>query len=220
MDSRSGLTLLEMLLVIALITILASLAMPLFEESFESIRLRQGTDQVIAIWSRTRSAAIESGQIHLFRYQAQTGDYRVEPLHTESEAPDRLPPERVTTGAKFTESSSAAWFDENGSAIFEASLPESIIIRTGESLDTRQGEDAAGGQSDKEATTRPLDNRADREWSAPILFYPDGTTSDASLLVESRRQQQRVTLRGLTGVARTGESRGSGVTGSGTFGVP
>ena len=39
-------------------------------------------------------------------------------------------------------------------------------------------------------------------WSTPILFYPDGTTSDASLvLTGSRGTSIRVTLRGLTGVA-------------------
>ncbi len=37
-------------------------------------------------------------------------------------------------------------------------------------------------------------------WSAPILFRPDGTTSDASvLLVNEPGNTIRVTLRGLTG---------------------
>jgi hypothetical protein len=39
-------------------------------------------------------------------------------------------------------------------------------------------------------------------WSPPILFYPDGTTSDASLLLSNEDQViVRVTLRGLTGVS-------------------
>ena len=39
-------------------------------------------------------------------------------------------------------------------------------------------------------------------WSPPILFNPDGTTSDASLVLQNDKGQTiRVTLRGLTGIA-------------------
>ena len=43
-------------------------------------------------------------------------------------------------------------------------------------------------------------------WSPPVLFYPDGTASDASVLLSNERGLTlRVTLRGLTGIARPGE---------------
>ena len=43
-------------------------------------------------------------------------------------------------------------------------------------------------------------------WSRPILFYPDGTTSDATVVVANAdKETVRVTLRGLTGISRAGD---------------
>jgi len=42
--------------------------------------------------------------------------------------------------------------------------------------------------------------------STPILFYPDGTTSTARLLLRNEYDRSiELSLRGLTGVARVGE---------------
>ena len=39
-------------------------------------------------------------------------------------------------------------------------------------------------------------------WSPPVLFYSDGTTSDADVvLVNERNTAIRISLRGLTGIA-------------------
>jgi hypothetical protein len=46
----------------------------------------------------------------------------------------------------------------------------------------------------------------DENWSPPILFKPDGTTSDASVVLQNDRGETiRVTLRGLTGIASASE---------------
>ena len=40
------------------------------------------------------------------------------------------------------------------------------------------------------------------EWSRPILFYPDGTTSDAFVVVANENERGiQVNLRGMTGTA-------------------
>jgi len=47
---------------------------------------------------------------------------------------------------------------------------------------------------------------AEGGWSQPIMFYPDGTTSDASVLVANSSDETiRVTLRGLTGISRASQ---------------
>lgn len=44
------------------------------------------------------------------------------------------------------------------------------------------------------------------EWSKPILFYPDGVSSDAWLVVADEHETAiRVELRGLTGLAILGD---------------
>jgi hypothetical protein len=49
-----------------------------------------------------------------------------------------------------------------------------------------------------------LPDGAEGAWSQPILFHPDGTTSDATLVLTNEEQVSiRVTLRGLTGISQT-----------------
>jgi hypothetical protein len=44
------------------------------------------------------------------------------------------------------------------------------------------------------------------QWSQPILFYPDGSTSDAYVIVTDASQSAyRVSLRGLTGTSYVSE---------------
>jgi len=68
-DCRRGMTLFELLLVLMLLVVVGSLAVPLFEGSFASIRLRRGTDRVLATWTQARRQAIDSGLIYQFRFQ-------------------------------------------------------------------------------------------------------------------------------------------------------
>ena len=44
------------------------------------------------------------------------------------------------------------------------------------------------------------------EWSRPILFYPDGTTSDAFVVVANENKVGlKIDLRGMTGTAIVGD---------------
>ena len=79
----------------------------------------------------------------------------------------------------------------------EESLPEKIVFETAERLSV----DELGQRS----VTR-LDQGGISQWSAPILFFPDGSTSAASLLLKNDKQlYRRATLRALTGVGRTSD---------------
>ena len=200
-DRRRGMTLFELILVLVLLVVVGSLAAPLFEGSFASIRLRRGTDQVLATWSQARSQAIEAGQIYQFRFQPESGNYRVD-LWLGGLEPDSLEPGPLehnlpdgrqgitTTEATVEELRLANWK-------LAESLPEEIVFSAAESV----SEDELGQRN----LTR-LDQDSLTEWSAPILFYPDGTTSSASLLLNNGKTlYRRATLRDLTGVARASD---------------
>ena len=94
-------TLVELLLVLALLVVVGSLAAPLYEGSFSSLRLRRGTDQVLASWSEARTHAIEAGKIYQFRFEPEGGKYRVDPwaggLELESPEDERFEMSRDTT---------------------------------------------------------------------------------------------------------------------------
>ena len=201
-------TLLELLLVLALLVVLAALAMPLFEGSFASLRLRRATDQIVAVWIRTRAAAIDSGRPHRFLFRAGSGDYLVEPW-PRSEDDSATSPDGRGAFREFPEE----FHGEDGTLLIRDRLPEGIVIAEGERVDhdSSQGESSrvvasltdisrAAGSPETGAQGKGPHGTA---WSSPILFYPDGTALDASLLLgNTRRQYQRATLRGLTGTGR------------------
>src|SRR5688500_11098386 len=74
-----GFTLLEMLLVLALMTALAAVSIPSFQGPLADRRLRSGAEHVRAAWLTARAEAMTSAQIQMFRYQPQTGDYSIGP---------------------------------------------------------------------------------------------------------------------------------------------
>jgi Tfp pilus assembly protein FimT len=182
-------TLFEILLVLVLLVIVGSLAAPLFDGSFASLRLRRGADQVQAAWMEARLQAIQTGRTHQFLFQPDSGVYRVEQWQV------------IQDSAGMADLSLAA-SDPNQSARtdwlpYQAELPEEIKFVAGDAITL----DAAN-----ERTVETLNQVGGTGWSAPILFFPDGTTSAASIVLRNeRRLSQRVTSRALTGVARVSD---------------
>lgn len=196
MDRRRGMplgmTLFEVLLVLTLLVVLGSLSAPLLEGSFASIRLRRGTDQILATWSQARTHAIESGTIYQFRFEPDGSNYRAEPWAAGLEVDSSDNRESAIANGQSTveEIEMATW-------LYEETLPEEIVFSTAQSV-------SADELGQRQLTRLDQDNTT--EWSVPILFYPDGTTSEASLLLKnSRNVFRRATLRALTGVGRGSE---------------
>jgi len=76
-------------------------------------------------------------------------------------------------------------------------LPDEVVFKSGELAveDYQSGERSVGSLQE-----------AGESDSIPILFFPDGTASEASVLITNGKKQfVRVTLRGLTGVGRASE---------------
>lgn len=204
MPRRGAMTLVELLLVLVLLVIVGSLAAPLFEGSFSSIRLRRGTDQVLAAWSDARTHAIEAGRVYQFRFKPEGNSYRVDPWTGGLETDPALQAQ-TTLGSNLSESESitttgSGASDEEQELLdwkLEETLPEQITFSSAERLT----EDEAGQRQ-----VMQLNQGVASEWSAPILFFPDGRTSSASLLLKNNNDVYcRATLRSLTGVGRASE---------------
>lgn len=177
---KSGLTLLELMLVLALLAVIGSLATPAIFNSFSSVRLRRAADQVLAAWSAGRTRAIETGQPQAFRYERETGDYWLAPFDPiQSDAR-----QQVGSGEKPTADAA----DLTPYARLRQ-LPEGLSFYVGEST---AHEFAATDR------TRGTDQQAQ------ILFFPNGAATDATLVLANDREQVvRISLRGLTGIGRT-----------------
>jgi prepilin-type N-terminal cleavage/methylation domain-containing protein len=171
-----GVTLLELLLALSVLALAAALAWPELRLPLDNVRLQRSADLVRAELAQARVKAMTSGETHALRYALGTGEYKLERW----QGPDA---ELETADA--------------GSAVSTVSaapllLPEGVLFVDGSlEVDTRAAQTAAPAGSGTAAT---------------ILFYPDGSTSNASLLLEnSHGRRIAIELRGLTGVARCGE---------------
>jgi type II secretory pathway pseudopilin PulG len=189
-------TLVELLVVLALLVVIGSIVVPVFTGSFASVRLRRAGDQVLTRWSQARARAIETGEAYQFQFTPESGAYQVEPWMAVMEV--GVGASRAAPSATAASTSDAASVTSDDSAAVQSrSLPEKITFHGGELV----VEDALS----RERQVASMKSAGD-ELSTPILFFPDGTTSEASVvLANDRNQFVRLTLRGLTGVGRATE---------------
>jgi prepilin-type N-terminal cleavage/methylation domain-containing protein len=76
---RPGFTLIEMLLVIAVIIALGAVAYPTLSAMYGDVKIKAAADAVRASWTDARSHAIEDGRAYRFAVQPGTGKFRVAP---------------------------------------------------------------------------------------------------------------------------------------------
>jgi Tfp pilus assembly protein FimT len=195
-------TLVELLVVLALLVVIGSIVVPVFTGSFASVRLRRAGDQVLTRWSQARARAIETGEAFQFTYTPESGDYQVgrwlaiadeNPAGARSASTSR-PASNATAATTSAPSTTPTTVVDDPTTGQSIALPGSIVFQSGQIA----VEDALSA----ERQVASMQSTGD-ELSTPILFFPDGTTSQASVvLANDRNQFLRLTLRGLTGVGR------------------
>ena len=83
---RPSFTLLELLLVLALISAISSLGVAGYKRQYERSRFKSGVVGIQIDLNRTRLLAMRSGQSYIFRFVPGTGFYEIAPLETLQEA--------------------------------------------------------------------------------------------------------------------------------------
>ena len=78
--SRQAFTLLELLLVLALMVAALAVALPNLRGSFSDQRLQKAAEQIRAEWTRARVRAIKTGQIQVFRHSLYSRNYVTTPV--------------------------------------------------------------------------------------------------------------------------------------------
>ena len=190
-----GMTLLELLLVMVVLVVVAALALPALRGPMANRRLGKSAELVRAAWARARVDAMESGRTYVFRHTPGSNDFRVRPW---TRPEDILTSDRVDGDF---ERDAAVDDVRPGDGSSEKrslrTLPDDVFFLDGEIVDDARGAALLIDES--------VSRLEDDEQSAPIFFYPDGTTSDARVaLANQRRWVVTIRLRGLTGVARVG----------------
>jgi prepilin-type N-terminal cleavage/methylation domain-containing protein len=179
-----GLTLVEVVLVLALLVVISAISIPLLEGSLSRAALHSGGDLLRGAWAKARLAAMQSGQMYVFRFEPGGSRFQIVTLGTLG-APE---------GNELAPLDPDAKSDATGIVrLSQNRLPDGIIFTGGDVSSSAQ-------------VLATLPTAADGPWSQPILFHPNGTTSDASVLLANDRQTTiRVTLRGLTGVSHAAD---------------
>jgi len=88
---RPGYTLLELVLVLAIIVLMIGLTWPLLEQPLAYERLRHAADQVLAEWTTARIEAMRTGEHRIFCYEQDSPNYWFEGDSTPEEQRPKLP---------------------------------------------------------------------------------------------------------------------------------
>ncbi len=187
---RTGYTLVELLLAVALLAMLAGITVPAALRMYADSRLSEVAEQVRLQVAGTRVRAIESGLVYQFRYEPDGRSYCSVPYEREFEGSN---PNATGTGAttgvgRFTR--------------FAGELAEGFQFAA-----VGDPENAIGGQLSEEVfgDLPNADKLSGVDWSPPILFVADGSAIDAAFeIVDSRGKLMLLTVRGLTGAAALG----------------
>ncbi len=210
--ARTGFTLVEVLLVLAVLVVIAALAFPSMSGALERFRLRKAADQVRIQWQQARIQAIRSNCRWAFRYVPGARRWVVQSVGQTETAVD---PSTGQMLGSFESATSAAGL--SGSQAPCGELPEGVrfarlsgaeIGPGGTSAAPYGGQYAAEPWNDAPGRQLPPSDEADEAaWSWPIYFYPDGTTDSASICLENEQGRRiEVSLRGLTGVVTIGSN--------------
>lgn len=189
---RHAVTLLELVLVLAVMVAAGALVLPALRGPMEDQRLRKAADLILAQWIQARLAAMTTGQMQVFRYQSGTDQYEVQAWYSEGDVLE-LPadePEATGNNRDPRDLQRPSLLGITGSR-----LPDGVTFLFGEThTDTRVL------QTGIESATA-LGHSAD----PPIVFYPDGTATDARLILSNERFHVELSLRGLTGLGRVSQ---------------
>jgi prepilin-type N-terminal cleavage/methylation domain-containing protein len=194
-----GFTLLEMLLVLALLVMIAAMTVPALQLTLKGQRLRKSGDLLRSQMGKARVRSMKTGRMHALWAEPGGNRYRIEPWITGDEALEgnQAAIQGVPGVGGLAGASSSPISDPN-LMMTEETLPEGILFYAVETLqDNRaalalQRGTSAGVGAAQSAPTAP-----------PILFYPDGTTSSARLvLTDGQGAFVVVAIRGLTGIAQ------------------
>ncbi len=180
---RRGFTLVEILIVMAVLVVIFAMAVPLIRKPLVRREVQSAADSVRTKMFHARIGAMRSSHVYTFQYQPGSGTYRV--------SPQELASAQTADGSQgATEDPVLADGEHQPSE--DGSLPDGMRLIADDSPDP----DA----SDAAPAAIAQGGDGGNGWSDPIFFYPDGTTSDARLIVASGRGYAiHIRIRGVTG---------------------
>ena len=193
MHAKRAFTLIEILLVLAVLVAMAAVSAPALNNVMRRQKLQSAADAVRADLTKAHVQAMKTGRVQVFRAEIGGRKYKLEPFIAGDDAIESVAGAQDSSGKVY----GPGVFDASAPVISQRELPDGTTFVEGDTI-------AASRSAPIEAELYELGQ--DVAWSDPILFYPDGTSSDAYLVVGNERQAaMRLDLRGMTGVVTLGQ---------------
>ena len=203
---RHAFTLLELLLSLVVFAAIASVALPGAAILLADRKIVRGGDQLRIEMTRTRVDAMRGGRVMLMEAAIGGSQFRIRPYFSSSDSVEtsggNSGQSGLGTGADQAVVSSVI-IDQDATQAFQ--IPDQLSVESVQVVSAARGAEISqaasfnqvGGGSDLDGT---------QQWSQPILFYPDGTTSTAAVTIADERfGKVIVKLRGITGDASVTE---------------
>jgi prepilin-type N-terminal cleavage/methylation domain-containing protein len=179
---RNAYTLLELILVIAIIVLFAGVSIPTINGMYSHYRLLASSDAVRAGWVRARSHAVDEGQRYRFAVVPGKGNFRIAPDSAEYWGGGTLPTPDP----------------DNPPLVLEDILPTPVTFAI---------EGSGGGSRDDSdslsSTSIPVGQVNAGDWVPRAYFEVDGSAAeDVTITFESRGAGRVIlSLRALTGIS-------------------
>ena len=188
---RRGFTLIELLIVLAIIVIVSGMAVAIIRKPLERQEIQKAANTVRTKLFRARVGAMRSNHVYTFQYMPGSGQYRLAPDDTSS-----AQQADSTAGDNSKSAGGQGQSADDEIRPEEGTLPEGTCIMPDNSPDPEAAE--MGVQNGPQ--NEPQNGGGEGGWSDPIYFYPDGTTSDARMIVASNKGFMiPIRIRGVTG---------------------
>jgi prepilin-type N-terminal cleavage/methylation domain-containing protein len=216
-----GFTLLEVLLVLALMVAVTALASTNLRSSFRQQRLRKAAQQVRTEWTRARVEAIKTGRVQVFHHALQYDRYLVVSQQSVDDVPVELLQGSQGYGSNLSSTAtsrtslgrsapSGLGLAADNLDLRQRQLPDGVVFLAADvQIDQRSVVQLRQSADPKIITQQMMGLRSEtsqpEQWGMPIYFFPDGTSSTAQvMLMNDFDEAVRIYLRGLTGLVRVG----------------
>ncbi len=190
--TRAGFTLIEMLLVLGVLAVIAAISYPGLQRMWTDHKIQEAAEMVRSNLAGTRNKSIDAVLIYEFRYELGGTHFLVIPHE-----PDRF---------ESDDPADALGQSGNGGELYRAVgelRPDVIfaaVVKDTSSLGIPVIEQEQPIAQWQIAGLPEADQLKGLRWSAPLLFYPDGSAMQSVLRLEDESgQQMELTVRGLTG---------------------
>lgn len=157
-DRKLGFTLIELMVVIALIGIMTAMILPEMKGTFEDARLRAASRELVNVFGAAYSRAISVNQVLRVRLDRKTGHYAIEKRVREGRGESHFVPAPEVPGG-------------------EGKLDTRISIEI-----RNPGEDPAEGAGEGVRSVTE-GNRRTPELEEAVVFYPDGTADSREIVL-------------------------------------